>query len=75
MLSVLSMSWPFGVLIAYCLVCRSIDVVASRIVLIKPEPVGGRKHRRQHDFEEIDCEYTEDLRDDQSIGATSHPTS
>ena len=55
----------FRVLIAYCLVCRSIEVVTSRIALIGSEPVGRRTHRRQHDLEENDYEYIEDLGDDQ----------
>ena len=46
-----------------------------RITLIGLEPVGGRKHGWQQDLEENNYEYTEDLGDDQSIGAMSHPTS
>ena len=55
----------FRVLIAYCLVCRSIEVVASRIALIKPELVGGRIRERHQDLDENDYKYIEDLGDDQ----------
>jgi hypothetical protein len=45
------------------------------ITLIEPEPVGGMTCERKQDLEENNYEYTEDLGDDQSTGATSHPTS
>jgi hypothetical protein len=59
----------FRVLIAYCLVCRSIEVVASRIALIGPKPVVGRICRRHQDLEANDYEYIEDLGDDQRTSA------
>ena len=62
-------------MIAFYLVCHSIEVVASRITLAKPKLVGGRKSGRRQNFKENDYEYTEDLGDDQSTGATSYPTS
>ena len=65
----------FRVLIAYGLVCRSIEVVTSRIALIGLEPIGGRTHGRQQDLEQNGYEYTEDLRVDRSTGAMCHPTS
>ena len=55
----------FGVLIAYCLVCHSIEVVALRIALIGPEPIGARIRERHQKLEENDYKYIEDLGDDQ----------